>query len=113
MQVDSWEDGTECEHDGNYSIKSTSSTPSKKHTPFPLFSKTNRTEVVYHFRVNLDGNEKFVWLQAASELGRLCSETVKTSVSLDVKRWVMICYLYVCNSSFMSTISCIRVNRLS
>jgi hypothetical protein len=32
-------------------------------------------EVVYLFRVLLDGNEKFIWLQAAAELGRLSSES--------------------------------------
>jgi len=31
-------------------------------------------EVVYMFRVLLDGNEKFIWLQAAAELGRLSDE---------------------------------------
>lgn len=47
-------------------------------------------EVVLMFRVLLDGNEKFIWLQAAAEMGRLCTEphvnlysaTVKNSVNV-------------------------------
>lgn len=56
----------------------------------------------------LDGNEKFIWLQAASELGRLCSETVKTSVPRDVK-WVALSLLLY---HFVITISCISTFKI-
>jgi hypothetical protein len=36
---------------------------------------TGEQEVVYMFRVLLDGNEKYIWLQAAAELGRLSPES--------------------------------------
>lgn len=79
-QVDSWGSGAEDDIDG----KSISS--SKKFRLTPLFKKSTRTEIIYHFHTILDGNEKFIWLQAASELGRLCSETAKSSVPIDVKK---------------------------
>lgn len=44
----------------------------------PIKSKevhTSEQEVVYQFQVLLDGNEKFIWLQAAAELGRLSPES--------------------------------------
>jgi hypothetical protein len=52
------------------------STSASKKSGLSLFRKTKRIpageqEVVYLFRVLLDGNEKFIWLQAAAELGRL------------------------------------------
>ncbi len=34
-----------------------------------------RNEIIYQFRVLLDGNEKFLWLQAAAEIGRLATES--------------------------------------
>ena len=40
-------------------------------------------EVVYLFRVLLDGNEKFIWLQAAAELGRLTERAVMCHVPFD------------------------------
>ena len=90
-QADSWGSVADDENDGNNSIISAS--PSKKNRSFPLLNKSKRTEVTFHFRAMLDGNEKFIWLQAASELGRLCSETVKPSMPLDVKKWVMLATL--------------------
>jgi hypothetical protein len=62
---------------------SVSSTGSKS-----IFSKVTRSikrnpkekqEIIYQFRVLLDGNEKFIWLQAAAELNRLA---VESSVSI-------------------------------
>lgn len=82
-QEDTWRSGTEDEIDGSNSI--TSASPPKKYFSSPPRNKSKRTEIIYHFRAMLDGNEKFIWLQAASELGRLCSETVKTSVP----KWVV------------------------
>ncbi len=90
-QVDSWGSVAEDENDGNNSIISAS--PSKNKRSFPLLNKSKRSEVTFHFRAILDGNEKFIWLQAASELGRLCIETVKTSMPLDVKKWVLHSFL--------------------
>ena len=58
---------------------SVSSTGSKS-----LLSKVSRSlkkkpkekqEIIYQFRVLLDGNEKFIWLQAAAELNRLAEES--------------------------------------
>lgn len=34
-----------------------------------------RNEIIYQFRVLLDGNEKFLWLQAAADIGRLTTES--------------------------------------
>lgn len=48
----------------------------------------DKHEVVHMFRVLLDGNEKFIWLQAAAELGRLSDETEKRLVSTDVTKKV-------------------------
>ena len=45
---------------------------------------TGDQEVVYMFRVLLDGNEKFIWLQAAAELGRLSNESAARLVSTTV-----------------------------
>ncbi len=58
--------------DDNNSVSTTAST----RRGFSSLRKTKRLpvgeqEVVYLFRVLLDGNEKFIWLQAAAELGRL------------------------------------------
>ena len=58
---------------------SVSSTGSKS-----ILSKVSRSlkkkpkqkqEIIYQFRVLLDGNEKFIWLQAAAELNRLAEES--------------------------------------
>eukprot|EP00584_Thalassiosira_punctigera_P014228 CAMPEP_0172565712 /NCGR_PEP_ID=MMETSP1067-20121228/109243_1 /TAXON_ID=265564 ORGANISM="Thalassiosira punctigera, Strain Tpunct2005C2" /NCGR_SAMPLE_ID=MMETSP1067 /ASSEMBLY_ACC=CAM_ASM_000444 /LENGTH=291 /DNA_ID=CAMNT_0013356657 /DNA_START=21 /DNA_END=892 /DNA_ORIENTATION=- len=50
-------------------------------------------EVVYMFRVLLDGNEKFIWLQAAAELGRLSNEgsisLVSTTFDVTKKMFVL------------------------
>jgi len=34
-----------------------------------------KQEIIYQFRCLLDGNEKFIWLQAAAELNRLAEES--------------------------------------
>jgi len=76
--------------DDNISISS-SSTKGKRITfgksPFKKGSSENN-ECIYQFRVLLDGNEKFIWLQAAAELGRLCSNTAVslTSATVDVTK---------------------------
>ena len=63
------------------SVSSTASTKSS------IFKKTfkrapaEEQEIVYQFRVLLDGNEKFIWLQAAAELGRLCDKSAVNFVS--------------------------------
>lgn len=41
-------------------------------------------EVIYQYRVLLDGNEKFIWLQAAAELNRLSSDGAVSLVSTTV-----------------------------
>ena len=65
--------------DDTDSVSSASSMGSKKSKKMSLSlgSKFKRApvegqEIVYQYRVLLDGNEKFIWLQAAAELGRLC-----------------------------------------
>lgn len=64
--------------DDTGSVSSASSTGSKKSKKMSLsLTKFKRApsegqEIVYQYRVLLDGNEKFIWLQAAAELGRLC-----------------------------------------
>ena len=62
--------------DDNNSVSTTAST----RRGFSLLRKkkclpVGEQEVVYLFRVLLDGNEKFIWLQAAAELGRLTPES--------------------------------------
>mmetsp|Transcript_26725 Transcript_26725/g.57465 ORF Transcript_26725/g.57465 Transcript_26725/m.57465 type:complete len:1125 (-) Transcript_26725:1193-4567(-) len=71
--------------DGDFSVASASS----KNYSLSLRNKFKRApaeeqEVIYQFRVLLDGNEKFIWLQAAAELGRLCNETAVSLVSTTV-----------------------------
>jgi hypothetical protein len=75
--LESWGNSTRnaSDDDDNNSVSTTASIKSK----MSLFRKTKRApageqEVVYLFRVLLDGNEKFIWLQAAAELGRLSPE---------------------------------------
>ena len=63
---------------------SVTSTGSKKSGLFKRKSHAAEHEVVYQYRVLLDGNEKFIWLQAAAELGRLCSESAISLASLSV-----------------------------
>jgi hypothetical protein len=54
-----------------------SSTYSKSRYKRSLFQKSFasdkplKQEIIYSLRVLLDGNEKFIWLQAASEMNRL------------------------------------------
>jgi len=75
------------------SVSSVSSSGSKKNKWSPLRKKgcsEEGHEVVYQYRVLLDGNEKFIWLQAAAELGRLCPSTAVSLVSstVDVTKYV-------------------------
>ena len=69
--------------DDNNSVSTTAS----KKSGLSLFRKKKRVpaeqEVVYLFRVLLDGNEKFIWLQAAAELGRLTERAVMCHVPFD------------------------------
>jgi len=60
-----------------------SSPGSKKGSFISKFKRGSQfeQEVVYMFRVLLDGNEKFIWLQAAAELGRLSDESSVKLVS--------------------------------
>ena len=44
-------------------------------------SKEKSKDVIVHFRVLLDGNEKYIWLQAAAELGRLVAPTTMSVVT--------------------------------
>ncbi len=44
-------------------------------------SKEKSKDVICHFRVLLDGSEKFIWLQAAAELGRLVAPTTMSVVT--------------------------------
>ena len=44
-------------------------------------SDKSKKEIIYQFRVLLDGNEKFIWLQAASEMNRLASENATSIVN--------------------------------
>ena len=78
-------DSTSQQRDSSYndgddaSASSISSTGSKS-----ILSKVKETfkkkpkekqEIIYQFRCLLDGNEKFIWLQAAAELNRLAEES--------------------------------------
>ena len=67
---------------------SITSSGSKKTGLFKRNKSTTEHEVVYMYRVLLDGNEKFIWLQAAAEMGRLCSEssTNLASCAVDVTK---------------------------
>jgi hypothetical protein len=70
--------------DDNNSVSTTAS----KKSGLSLFRKIKRVpageqEVVYLFRVLLDGNEKFIWLQAAAELGRLAEPAILCHVPFD------------------------------
>jgi len=76
------------------------STASSSNTRASVFKRhpfkrtmTNGQEVVYMFRVLLDGNEKFIWLQAAAELGRLSDESalnlLSTTVDVTKKLFVL------------------------
>jgi hypothetical protein len=71
----------------NASDDDVSTTASTK-SGLSLFRKKKRVpagdqEVVYLFRVLLDGNEKFIWLQAAAELGRLAEPAILCHVPFD------------------------------
>ncbi len=84
--VNSSGNGTRRSSDGDdSSVTSTGSKSSSRFSPFR--SKrvpAEHQEVIYQFRVLLDGNEKFIWLSAAAELGRLCPETAVSLVSQTV-----------------------------
>jgi len=49
-------------------------------------SHAGEQEKVFQFRVLLDGNEKFIWLQAAAELGRLNNVSAVKPVSSTVAK---------------------------
>lgn len=59
------------------SVTSASTTTSMYKRKGGIFKKAlkndtpTKQEIIYQFRVLLDGNEKFIWLQAAAELNRL------------------------------------------
>lgn len=70
--------------ESDVSVSSTSSSSSRFQRPSFGKSKRSRTgeqEKVFQFRVLLDGNEKFIWLQAAAELGRLNNVSAVKAVS--------------------------------
>lgn len=69
----------------NTSISSTCSKKKPRLSPFRKRGQDEEHEIIYQFRVLLDGNEKFIWLQAAAELGRLCNLTAINMVSTDIK----------------------------
>ena len=83
-------DSTSQQRDSSYndgddaSASSISSTGSKS-----ILSKVKETfkkkpkekqEIIYQFRCLLDGNEKFIWLQAAAELNRLAEESAASII---------------------------------
>ena len=63
------------------SVSSTSSLRLRPPSLRKSRSRGGEQEKVFQFRVLLDGNEKFIWLQAAAELGRLNNVSAVKTVS--------------------------------
>ena len=63
------------------SVSSTSSLRLRPPSLRKSRSRGGEQEKVFQYRVLLDGNEKFIWLQAAAELGRLNNVSAVKTVS--------------------------------
>ncbi|KAL7551869.1 hypothetical protein ACHAWF_015087 [Thalassiosira exigua] len=79
--------------DDNSSVSSVGSKKARSSLLSRTFNQIGAEhEIIYQFRVLLDGNEKFIWLQAAAELGRLCNTSAVnlTSATVDVTKKLLL-----------------------